>query len=119
MSARFSSAAVVVGRRGGTVCAYALLLAAVFLCAFRWSRPFLDEGWRKAGCLTFLAAALCTSGRLSLAAHEVPDCARTVRCGSVVLSALRPISKPKRRCGLQQFCRLCRRTLGFGDDHVL
>ena len=44
MFARFFAAVVVVGGRGGTVCACALLLAAVFVCARRWSRPFLDEG---------------------------------------------------------------------------
>ena len=71
MFARLFAAAVVVGGHGGTVCACALLLAAVFaLCL-----PLVhDRSWtrvrREAGCLTSLAAALCASGRLALAAHE-------------------------------------------------
>jgi len=49
VSARSFAAAVVVGGRVGSVCACALLLAAVFLCARRWSRPFLDEGAAEGG----------------------------------------------------------------------
>jgi len=88
----FFAAAVVVGGRGGTVCACVLLLAAVLsLCP-----PLVhDRSWtrvrREAGCITFMAAALCTSGRLSLAAYEVSDCERAGRCGSMVLPAPRPI----------------------------
>ena len=74
---------------------------------------------REAGCITFLAAALCTSGRLSLAAHEASDCARTGRFGSMVLPAPRPISKLERRRGLPQCFRMRRRTLGVCDNHPL
>jgi len=139
----FVAAAVVVGgrvasREGGRACPRAFsrpplsLAAAAAPCArasCSW-RPSLsvpaaghDRFWTrvrpKAGCLTFLAAALCTSGRLFLGAHEAWDCARTGRCGSMVLPAPRPISKPERRRGLRQLCRMCRRTLGVGDDHPL
>jgi len=75
--------------------------------------------WREAGCIIFSAAALCTSGRLLLADHEASDCARTGRCGSIVLSAPLPISQTEHRLGLRQFCRMCRRTLGVGDGHPL
>jgi len=139
----FVAAAVVIGgrvasREGGHACPRAfprppLSLAATAApcartrCSWRPSFSVLSAGhdhfWtrvrRKAGCLTFLAAALCTSGRLSLAAHEASDCVRTGRCGSMVLPAPRPISKTEHRRGLRQFCRMCRRTLGVGDDHPL
>jgi len=68
---RFFAAAVFFGCRCGTVCACAPLLAAVSSLCLPLAH---DRSWtrlrREAGCLTSLAAALCASGRLSLAAHE-------------------------------------------------
>ena len=71
MLARFCAAAIVVSGRGGTVRACALLLVSVFsLCPpLLHERSWTTVQW-KAGCLTSLAAALCASVRLSLAAHE-------------------------------------------------
>jgi len=108
------------GGGGSPVCACVPLLSAGFsLCP-----PLVhDRSWtsvrREAGCSTFLAAAFGTNGRLSLATHEVPDRARTVRCGSRVLPAPLPNSITERRRGLLQFCRMCPRTLGVGHDHLL
>jgi len=88
-----------------------------------WPPPVHDRSWtsvrREAGCLTCLAAALCTSGRLSLAFHEASDCARTGLFGNMVLRAPRSISKTERRRGLRELCRVCRCTLSVGDDHPL
>jgi len=118
--ARVFAAAVVVGGHGGTVCACVLVLAAVF---YPFPPLVHDRPWtrvrQEAGCLTFLVADLCTSGRLSLATQEVLDSVRTGSCGSMVPPAPRPISKTQRRRGLRQLYRMCRRTLGVCDDHLL
>ena len=87
MFVRFFAAATVVDCRSGTVCAFALLLTAVFLCSRRWYTTVLEGGCGGRRAASPFWRPLCAQ---AAAFRSLPTRCRTVRGPSVAAAWFYP-----------------------------